>query len=188
VAGPDGVGKTTLSRELTEGVLSDYPLLRLPDRPGLLPHRNGQAPARNPYQDPPLGVLASMAKALFLYVDFLLAWTFRLRPFIRRGGWVLMERGWSDLVVDPRRYGLRGGLRLLRFLGKRLPQPDLVIILEGPPKLLASRNGVLPHVELDRQIRAWRSVLPSNQRCIHLNTALPSEELVGRVAREIPAR
>ena len=188
VAGPDGAAKTSLCRELIEGVLSEYPLLRFHHRPGLMSHRNGiTVPPTNPYREPPHGVLASLVKALYLYADFALAWALRLRPFIRRGGWVVMERGWWDLVVDPRRYRLRGGLRLVRLLERRLPQPDLVIILDGPAQLLSSGDGDVPPAELDRQIRAWRSLPPPNQRRIHLNTALPPEELISRVAREIPA-
>jgi hypothetical protein len=189
VAGPDGAAKANLCRELTARVLSDQPLLRFHHRPGLLPHRNGGGgSATNPYRRPPHGVLASLTKALYLYADFVLAWVLRLRPFIRRGGWVVMERSWWDLIVDPRRYRLRGGLRLVRRLGRLLPQPDLVVVMEGPTSLLASGNGEVPPAELGRQIRAWRRVLPADQHRIHLNTALPADELIGRVAREIPAR
>ncbi len=74
LAGPDGVGKTTLSRALEETVLVDRPLLHVHHRRGVgvLPARKPQGPTSEPHRHPPYGRLVSAGKLLYLYLDFLL--------------------------------------------------------------------------------------------------------------------
>jgi thymidylate kinase len=185
VAGPDGAGKTTFCDALIAGVLHDRDVRRIHHRFGLFPVRGGttadpaQPHAQRPY---PLGV--SEAKVLYLFADSLAGWTFSARPFVRRGGWLVIERGWWDLAVDPARYRLRSP-RLVRALGRCLPRSDLLIVLEGPAELLATRKNEVPERELARQVRAWRDVVPDRQRRVYLDVSLPPEEVVSLAAAEL---
>jgi hypothetical protein len=189
-AGPDGVGKTTLSHGLEYGLFADVPLARVHHARGLgvLPHR-GHSPgsSSDPHGRPPYPALMSMVKLLYLFLDFRIGWSVRVRPFVRGGGWVLLQRHWWDIVVDPTRYRLHPTPRLGKFLGRLLPRPDLVLVLEAPAGLIAGRKNELPRHELARQMLVWRNLLPAGQRRAYLDAGLPIHEVVRLAAEEICA-
>ena len=186
LAGPDGVGKTTLSRALEETVLVDRPLLHVHHRRGVgvLPARKPQGPTSEPHRHPPYGRLVSAGKLLYLYLDFLLGFVIRTRPFVNAGGWVILQRNWWDLLVDPLRYRLRPMPRLARRLGRLLPKPDLILVLEADPRVIRGRKEELAEGELERQMRAWRSLLPTD-RCVFLDVGSPPDQVVSRARDEI---
>jgi hypothetical protein len=186
VAGPDGTGKSTLCDALIRGVLRDRPVLRVHHRFGVLPARGGeQATVTEPHRQEPYPAPLAAIKALVLFADFWLGWLLRARPFVRRGGWVLLERGWWDLAVDPRRYRLPPGGRLVRALGRLLPQADVLLVLEGPPAVLWARKQELPEAELERQVRAWHDGVPAGVRRVHLDTSASLDEVVRRAEAEL---
>jgi len=186
VAGPDGTGKSTLCDALIDGVLRDREVLRVHHRFGVLPARGGdRTAATEPHREEPYPAPIAALKAVALFADFWLGWLLRARPFVRRGGWVLLERGWWDLAVDPRRYRLRPGGRLVRALGRLLPQADVLLVLEGAPAMLRARKQELPEAELERQVRAWHEVVPSGVRRVHLDTSVSLDEVVRRAEAEL---
>src|SRR6266511_1070932 len=186
LAGPDGVGKTTLSRALEETVLVDRPLLLAHHRRGVgvLPARRPRGPTSEPHRHPPYGRLVSAGKLLYLYFDFLLGFVLRTRPFVNAGGWVIFQRNWWDLLIDPLRYRLRPMPRLAGLLGALLPQPDLVLVLEADPRVIRGRKAELAEGELERQMRAWRSLLPTD-RSVFLDVAAHPHEVADRAREEV---
>jgi len=190
IAGPDGVGKTTLSFALANGLFAGIPVRRVHHARGLgvFPHhKSAPGSSSEPHGRPPYPRWLSTAKLFYLYLDFRIGWLLNIRPFVRRGGWVLIQRHWWDIVVDPARYRLRSAGRLGKMLGRLLPKPDLVLILEASPGVIAGRKSELPEVELARQLRAWRESLPSGQRRAYLDATLPIEDVVRRATDEIQA-
>src|SRR4029077_2104295 len=152
VAGPDGSGKTSFCEALIAGVLRGENVRKIHHRFRGLPVRGGrttdtsQPHAQTPY---PPGV--SQAKVLALFAESLVGMLGSARPFVRRGGFLVIERGWWDLGVDPARYRLRPHVCLVRMLGRLLPTSDLLVILEGPAALLATRKDECSEEELARQ-------------------------------------
>jgi hypothetical protein len=171
---------------LIAGPLAGREVRRIHHRFGLLPVRGGhtadpsQPHAQRPY---PWGV--SGAKVLYLFGESLVGWVVQAWPFTRRGGCLIIERGWWDLAVDPARYRLRPNTRLIRALGRLLPRSDLLIVLEGPPELLVSRKAEVSEPELGRQIRAWRECVPSRQPRVYLDVSLPLDDVVSRATVEL---
>jgi thymidylate kinase len=163
IAGPDGAGKSRVADELCARLASEATVLRIHHRFGLLPVRGGldAEAAAEPHRDPHYGRLRSELKVVYLFVDFVVGWTARARRLVRRGGWVLIERGWWDLVVDPQRYRLDPDTRLAGVLGRLLPEPAIVLVLEAPPDILIGRKRELPAAELRRQARAWHDAVPA---------------------------
>ena len=196
IGGPDGAGKSTLAAEIISEVLAEVPVMHI-RFPRLLPRRNRErARARRlgeggtpdlfgprvyprPY---PWG--ASMWKALYLFIDFLLGWRMRVGPFVRSGGWVVFERGWWDHAVDPRRYRLRSG-RPFVVLGRLIPRADLILILEADPDTIHARKPQLTTGELARQMAVWHRILPRSQRRVFLDAALPVSRLIEQVATHV---
>jgi len=129
--------------------------------------------------------LASSAKLALYFTDAWLVWLFRVRPQVRDGTWLVKERGWCDMIVDPRRYRLRTSPGLVRALGRLLPSPDLLVILEAPPDLIRSRKTELPGEEIERQMQVWRETVSPSQRRLYLDASLPVDELVRLTSEEV---
>jgi hypothetical protein len=196
IGGPDGAGKSTLAAEVIDRVLSQAPVLHI-RFPRLLPRRDrdrrrarrlgeGNSPDPMAPRIYPRSYARgfSSLKALYLFVDFLLGWNIRVSPFVRRGGWVVFERGWWDHAVDPRRYRLRSG-RPFVVLGRLLPRADLVLVLEADPVTIHARKPQLSTEELARQMSLWRRILPRSQRRMYLDAALPVARLVEQVNEQV---
>jgi thymidylate kinase len=178
VVGPDGVGKSTLIDGLLAKRLSTYPTMRIRNV-GMLPRRTVPgSPVTEPHKDPVYSTFLSLAKLAYVFIDYLGGWFVRLRPFIRKGGWVVLERGWWDMAVDPARYRLKVPVRLMFVLGKILPKPDILLILEAPASTVRERKQELSIEELERQMRVWRDHLPSQQKRLFLDAALPASEVL----------
>jgi hypothetical protein len=186
VAGPDGSGKTSFCAALTAGVLRGEDVRRIHHRFAVGPVRGGgntdtsQPQAQIPY---PRGV--SEAKVLALFAEWLVGLLGSARPFVRRGGFLIIERGWWDLAVDPARYRLRPCAGLVRALGRLLPTSDLLIVLEGPAELLKTRKDEVSVEELARQVSAWRHIVPRRQRSLYLDVSSPLVDVVSRATDEV---
>ena len=166
IAGPDGSGKSTLADTLP--LLCEGPFrrsLHIHWRPGLLPSlgtivgRPAGDPT-DPHGRPAHGMWLSSAALVYYWIDFLLGSWLRVLPIRARTGLVVVERGWWDIAVDPRRYGMQVSPRMVAALGRLLPSPDLVLTLEAPVETLSERKGELPAPEAQRQMDAWRRIVP----------------------------
>jgi thymidylate kinase len=184
IAGPDGVGKTTLREALAESLRPDHavwsgrlsgPLTDL--RRTKRPRQSNSGPAR--------GRTVSTLKVLYLFVDASLRWLTWTRSWLRDGGWVITERGWWDIAVYPARYGVERSGRLHTMLGLLAPRPNLILILEADAATIRRRKQELSGSEVLRQTRAWRSVIPRRQPHIFLDAALPPGILVERTLAAI---
>jgi thymidylate kinase len=186
VAGPDGSGKTSFCEALTAGVLRGEDVRRIHHRFAVLPVRGGSTTdTSQPHAQIPYPRGASEAKVLALFAESLVGLLGWARPFVRRGGFLIIERGWWDLAVDPARYRLRPNVGLVRMLGRFLPTVDLVVVLEGPAELLAARKDECSEEELARQVRAWRKIVPRRQRTLYVDVSLPLADVVSRATDEV---
>jgi thymidylate kinase len=184
IGGPDGVGKTTLVDALAQDG-NGCPIVAL-DRVSFLPRRTPLGIAvPEPHAEPSYGKAASLLKTAYIFVDFLLGWAFRVRPLVRRGRWVFIQRGWWDHAVDPMRYRLDVSPRLLAFLGRLVPRANLMVVLEAPASTIKARKEELPAEEIERQRGAWRKLVPPQQRAAFIDASVPAEDVVRSVRSEI---
>lgn len=192
VAGPDGAGKSTLAA----AIVAEAPgsVLWLHHRPRLLPARgSSEHVVTDPYGRPPYPPALGALKVLYYWVDYLLGWALRVRPVLRAGGLVVIERGWLDLAADPRRYRLAGIEGLIRVLGRLLPRTGHTFRLSAPVEVLAARTSDDLTAEdlqgqLDAQARVMRGagvvVLDAQQPV----TVLRDQVLAGLRAETAPRR
>ncbi|HEV2756065.1 MAG TPA: hypothetical protein VG318_09855 [Actinomycetota bacterium] len=184
ISGPDGAGKSTLA-DAIEARLGTSGVRRFHHRPGILPRRSGSdGPVLEPHADPPYPRPVSLAKTIYLFADFLVGWGVLIAPRRRRGAYVIMERGWWDVVVDQRRYRLDVPGWVLRGLGRLLPAPDLHVVLDAPPELIYERKRELSVEEIGRQSAAWRS-LARGGRAVVLDASRPVDALAAEVCERL---
>lgn len=179
IAGPDGVGKSTLSQALVAHLSLDRAVKTYHQRASALPVRTN-APVTVPHGAKPYSGFVSLAKTAYLFADVTLGWLFRVRPFVRRGGWVVIERGSWDFAVDPARYRIALPSWFLRSVVGLLPRPNVIAILEVPAEEAARRKAELPNGEFTRQAAAWRAVRPATN-VVYLDATRPVSDLVCQV-------
>ena len=189
VAGPDGVGKTTLAHALLEA-LGPAQTLHVHHRFGVLPRSAAsRRPTTEPHAMPPYPRWLAGLKVGYLYLDHVVGWLTRVLPARRRGQWVVHERGWLDIAVDPRRYRLEGVGGLVSLLTRVAPGPDLTLVLDAPAAVMHARAPELGLEELERQRAAWRTVAPRHGPTRWLDSREPVEQLaVAALAASAPSR
>lgn len=112
--------------------------------------------------------ISSMAKTLGWLLD---EW---LSQFLRRKNLTLRirENSYSDLLVDPQRFGYTGPIAFARFIGKLFPSMDLWILLDTGPESPSEKAHSRP--------AAYRSLVRAKQNHIILDASQPAEQLSER--------
>ena len=183
IVGPDGAGKSTLARTLVDScVVYFWKTKQIHWRPGLLPRlgaligSRGSDPER-PHDSVPHSPIVSIAVLLYYWLDFVLGSWLMLKPLRVRSALVVLERGWWDMFVDPRRYRLQVPESLTALLGRLLPKPDITFVLDAPAPVLLQRKREVPIIELERQADVWRVLARKHRSYALVNTTLPATDV-----------
>jgi thymidylate kinase len=168
--GPDGAGKSTVIERLRAAVGAGFSGVELRGgAPSLRQLSDGTYRTRTPLPTP--GVLArphglpararaaSILKAAYWFVYYVLGYHVTVRLPLARGRLVLHHRHVVDALVDPRRYRYGGPRWLLALLWRLTPKPDLVILLDAPADVIRARKSELPRAEIERQLAAYRALV-----------------------------
>ena len=158
--GPDGVGKSTVI-EAFQKDLSDafFHQTYLTFAPSLLPARMAPAKSGGPHSLPPRSWPASLIKAGWWSICYTLGYFISVRPTLARGGMVVNHRYLLDAIVDRRRYRYSGPTWLLKWIWAIAPKPDLIILLDAPPEVIAARKSELPMERIIELREGYRSVV-----------------------------
>lgn len=192
VVGPDGVGKTTLTEALVDRAGGRRHVLVVANREGgvpptlLLRRRPGAVTRGHTALLPPYGPVLAHAKAVYMFCDHLAAWLVRVLPHARHTGMVVIERGWWDLAVDAPRYRLQAAVPAVRRLGRRLPRPDVMLVLDAPGEVVNRRKSQLPPGVVERHRQTWRDLRTGAPTCF-LDAREPADEVLARALRTISA-
>lgn len=186
--GADGAGKSTLIRRVTEELGESFRQVRYCHlRPGVLPARNGTggAPVVDPHGRPLRGAAASVAKLLHFWADYVIGGFVWLYPLRVRSTLVIFDRYYHDLLADPRRYRYGASLKLARWLGLAVPQPDLCFVLDVPAEVLQARKQEVPFAESRRQREAYIETAACLRGARVIDASRPIDEVVARTLEEV---
>lgn len=187
VVGPDGAGKSTLIDELERQ--TGQPIARAHSRPGLVAGRHTQGdPVTNPHAERPRGHAVSLFKLGVLLLDTVVGTWLRWRPIARKG-LLVVERGWYDMAIDPRRYRLPARLvPLVTWVGRLVPKADVTVLLSGDPTAFHERKPEIGSDEVLRQLRGWQQMAPrTGRRMIELDTVNDTvEDSAAALAAALP--
>ena len=184
LSGPDGTGKSSLADGLLE---TTKPLFRRSYRahwrPGILPRPGAvvgreERDATNPHATTARPATVSVLFLLYYWLDFALGSALSVLPRRVRTTFVLFERGWWDIAVDPLRYRLDVPEWLVVALGRLLPRPDLIVTLEAAPSVLLSRKQEISRDEIVRQSRAWRDLAGRIERVSFVDASGTYEDVL----------
>jgi thymidylate kinase len=149
--GPDGVGKSTVIQAVENwGRICFRRQMRIHFNPRFGRPR-ASAPVTNPQGQTPRSPLMSIGKLCYYFGRHLVHWLVKQLPARRAATLIIFDRTFVDLLIDPRRYRIRGGAGLTKCLGRWLPQPDLYVILDAPASVVHRRKSELSAEEIERQ-------------------------------------
>lgn len=158
ILGPDGVGKSTvisgLIGSLNLGFWGRHRLFHW--RPQALFRGRDIGINTTPHAKTPRGMFLSMAYLTAFFLDHWYGYLFIVRPSLARSNFVVFDRYFHDVLVDPCRYRYGGPKWFARFLSYFVPEPDLVILLDADQQLIFSRKAELPPDEIERQRRCYQ--------------------------------
>lgn len=202
VAGPDGVGKSTfiegLAREIADLQVKDADAVFVRHfRPHVLPNikelLTGKAETlsdfQKPHRAPPASVPSSLFRVAYYWADYVLGYWKVTRPRCIAGGIAIFDRYFYDFLVDPRRSRLSLPEWVTRAFLALTPKPDLVFILDADPDTIFARKQELSRDEIDRQLKAYRSLAQRNpRRFVRLNASQSPDGVVGDALRALVER
>jgi thymidylate kinase len=184
--GPDGAGKSTLIQEIGPAL---GPVFRASSvfhlRPMFLFSRKGKSPVLNPHGKPPRGAFSSSLYLTAFLFDYWLGYLFVIRPSLVRSSFILFDRYFQDVIVDPFRFRFGGPRWLSRAFAKLVPAPDLVFILNADEQLMFSRKGELPVAELKRQGQEYSELKFSRSLICTIATSGVLDRTVGMCAESV---
>ena len=182
--GPDGCGKSSvierLRYELSEAFRRvEYQHLR--PRPSMASGAPAHAAVIDPHGRARRSVSGSALKLLHFWLRYLsgtIRWTY---PRVVSSTLVIFDRYYHDLIADPCRYRYAAPLAWARLLGRAVPQPDLVFILDAPPEIIQARKQEVPFAESARQRAAYLALVPHLRAAHVIDAAQPLGKVVADV-------
>lgn len=181
ILGVDGAGKSTIIdaiKPVLDAATHDATIIKHL-RPGLFPplaRLKGKAkappgPVPNPHGAPPSGTLGSLARLIYLTLDYLLGYWLIIRPQIAKQPTVVVyDRYAFDLAMDPRRFRIALPGWVISLFTSLAPRPNLIFCLSGSPDIIHERKRELTLEETTRQVDAIRHTAHTQPNAILIST------------------
>lgn len=187
VLGADGSGKSTVIAQIEDHLKPAFrrtQYIHLRPRLGISEDPNS-SPVTDPHGQPPRGWLISIIKLIYFLFDYGVGYIVKVYPQLVRSTFVIFDRYYHDLLVDPKRYRYGGPRWFANALGHWMPKPDLWILLDAPAEVLQSRKQEVSFDETARQREAYLALIQRLPNSHVINTALPLDQVVKESEQKI---
>lgn len=180
--GVDGSGKSSVIDRVERSLA---PAFRRTAQYRLRPSRRkgGGVPVTDPHALSPRGRVSSLVKLAFWLADYTAGYAVRTFPRLVRSTLVLFDRYYQDLLVDSRRYRYGGPMWLARLVGRILPRPDLIVVLDAPPEVLRARKQEISPEEVARQREEYLRLADSLPNGHVVDASNPLDRVVADVEK-----
>jgi thymidylate kinase len=187
VMGPDGVGKSTIIRQLRLELEALFiPCTAGRWRPGVIRRVTPDSSNRMPHAKSLRGSFTSSLCLLGLALDFTIGYAISTYPAMARTETVIFDRYFHDLLIDPKRYRYAGPMWLPRLISRLIPpRKALFVILDADEDVILSRKQELPPDELRRQRIAYRTFASHAPNSIIISAHKPVDEMVKELVDKI---
>ena len=185
--GADGSGKSTVIDRVKQDLSPMFrqtQYIHLRPRLGLNVNENS-VPVVDPHGKAPRSRLASVIKLFYFLFDYGVGYWWQIRPLLVRSTFVLFDRYYHDLLVDPKRYRFGANIWLAKLFGLLIPKPDLWILLDAPVEVLQARKQEVTFEETARQQKAYLKMCSGFSNSVVVNTSQSLDQVVKDVNTEI---
>jgi thymidylate kinase len=194
LVGLDGAGKTTVARNLCSPihVAGEFagvryfhwrPKVRRVTEWPLPDYR--ETPRKPPLPRTPLNTALSLARITRNVLLVRLAWIVQVRPLVRQGYLVIVDRYYYNYHLDPDSVRCSAPPGWVRFMTRLFPAPDLVIKLGATKEVLLARKGELTSGEVEAQCARLTALPAGPAQVVTVDSAQPPEAVAGQVRAEI---
>jgi thymidylate kinase len=188
--GPDGCGKSSVISRVRDELAPAFRRTRRyhlrPLRPHLEIHdAHEKTVVTDPHAEPPRSKATSTLKLGYWWIDYSLGYLISVLPALVRSTFVLFDRYYYDLEVDPRRYRYGGSRRLARQLGRLIPRPSLIVVLDLPADVAHERKKEVPRPEIERQRVLYQDIARRYKNGHVVDASQPLEDVVRDVTQLI---
>lgn len=185
VLGPDGSGKSSVAAQVSAELAQAFRRARYQHlKPRLWATKPSATSAvTDPHAKPVRGRALSTAKLLHFWATYVLGGLLQVVPARIRSTLLIFDRYYHDILADPWRYRYGGSQILARRLGRFVPHPDLVFILDAPAELLQRRKKEVSFAESKRQRMAYLGLAREFSNVHVVDAAQPMEKVVAVVLK-----
>jgi len=183
VMGPDGCGKTTIINHI-ESDLTDvfrqskiFHLYPLPQIDSTI--------VQNPHSLKPRGLISSILKLIYYLFLYTIGFWFIIYPLKIKSTFVIFDRYYHDILIDPYRYRQNCSLFWTKLIGFFIPKPDLWILLDAPFEIIQQRKSEVSAAETERQLIAYRKLFANLKNAFIVNANQPIQTVGYEVEQKI---
>jgi thymidylate kinase len=187
VLGPDGSGKSTIIRQVTQRARPAFRRIAIFHfRPNVFTRpRVVVDKVADPQRLPPYCWPVSIAKILYYVADAIAGHLIFTRPAVTRSTLMVADRYYHDLLVDPRRYRYGGPKWLANVASALVPAPSLWFVMDAPVEVIQARKCEVPSSETRRQIDAYRTMANQLKRARLIRTDQSIESAAAEMVEAI---
>ena len=194
LVGLDGSGKTTLGRNLCDLSIINNRFAGVRYfhwRPKCLRHVEWplpefrETPRKPQLAQSPINTTLSCLRIARNGLLAWLAWHLKVRPMVRQGYLVLVDRYFYNYHLDPASVKFSAPSSVLKFMQKLFPAPDLVVKLRAPKDVLLARKRELSAEEIAQQVERMDSLDVAPARVVTADATLLPEQVARNVMAEI---
>lgn len=183
VLGPDGSGKTTVMNQVKADMvhafrrINQYHLFPVPEKEC--------SPNTDPHGKKKRGFITSFLKLCYFIILYNWGWLRRVIPAKIRSTFVIFDRYYDDILIDPVRYRNGTPLWVVKLVRCFIPQPQLWIVLDAPTDVIQARKAEVSYEETERQRRAYIAYAKNKKNCLLVNTNRDVKEISKDICRFI---